>query len=108
MLVRLTLIACALGLSATAQAQTTPAPGAEAPAKPGLDLALYNLDTPIGTLIDHEKTRAVLDKHLPGLSTDKNLDKFRQMSLREFQPYTGGKLTDKMLEEVAKDLSTID
>ena len=50
----------------------------------------------------------MLDKHLPGLSTDKNLDKFRQMSLREFQPYTGGKLTDKMLEEVARDLSTID
>ncbi|MBW4331842.1 hypothetical protein KY084_13290 [Stakelama sp. CBK3Z-3] len=97
------LIAFAIATPAVAQTvpDETPAP------QSGLTLALFDLDTPIGTLIADERARAVLDKHLPGLSTDENLDKFKQMSLREFQPYTGGKLTDAMLEQVGKDLRAI-
>mgnify|MGYP001165249469 CR=1 FL=1 len=77
------------------------------PPAAGLKLSLFNLDTPIGTLIADERSRAVLDKHLPGLSTDENLAKFKTMSLREFQPYTGGKLTDEMLKQVGADLAEI-
>lgn len=62
------------------------------------------LDVPIGSLIANPTTRRVLDKDLPGLSSDSNLPKFQQLTLREFQPMTGGQLTDELLSKVEKDL----
>ncbi|MBB5717602.1 hypothetical protein FHR23_000509 [Stakelama sediminis] len=73
----------------------------------GFQMSLFTLDTPIETLIADKRSRAVLDKDLPGLSTDENLDKFKAMSLRKFQPMTGGQLTDAMMHKVAKDLAAI-
>ena len=95
-----------LSIAAIPTAAQTVADDSPPPAA-GLKLSLFNLDTPIGTLIADERSRAVLDKDLPGLSTDENLAKFKTMSLREFQPYTGGQLTDEMLEKVGADLSEI-
>ena len=92
-----------------------PAPAADAPsAPPSNDIVpatgasvSYTLDTPIRDLIANPATRAVLDRNLPGLSTDENLPKFDRMGLREFQPLTGGQLTGPMLAEMAKDLARI-
>ena len=67
----------------------------------------YTLDTPIHDLIANTATRAVLDRNLPGLSTDENLPKFDQMGLRAFQPLTGGQLTGPMLAQMAKDLAKV-
>ena len=63
------------------------------------------LDTPIAALLADAHGKAVLDRDLPGLSTDDNLDKFSAKSLREFQPLTGGQLTDAMLAKVEADLA---
>lgn len=91
-------------------AVTTPAPpapaDAAAPAAPGLR-ATFTLDTPIGDLIGDPAAKAVLDKTLPGLSSDDNLDKFAKLGLRQFQPLTGGQLTDAMLTRVAEELSSL-
>ena len=67
----------------------------------------YTLDTPIRDLIADPATRAVLDKDLPGLSGDENLAKFSQLGLRQFQPLTGGQLTDALLAKVARDLAGV-
>jgi hypothetical protein len=67
----------------------------------------YTLDTPIKVLIADPGAKAVLDKDLPGLSTDENLPKFEDKSLREFQPLTGGQLTDELLAKTGKDLAAI-
>ena len=69
--------------------------------------AHYTLDTPIKVLIADPGAKAVLDKDLPGLSTDENLPKFEDKSLRQFQPLTGGQLTDALLEKTGKDLAAI-
>lgn len=66
------------------------------------------LDTPIAQLLANFRAKAVLDRDLPGLSDDENLAKFRNLSLRQFQPLTGGQLTDAMLDKVAKDLAVAD
>lgn len=81
-----------------AAAAAAAATGNAAHRKPGLD-------TPIGQLIANERTRAVLDRDMPGLSTDENLPKFEQLSLRQFQPLTGGQLSDALLKKVAADLA---
>ena len=67
----------------------------------------YTLDTPIHDLIANPATRAVLDRNMPGLSTDENLPKFDRLGLRAFQPLTGGQLTGPMLVQMAKDLAKI-
>lgn len=69
--------------------------------------ALFDLDTPIAQLIASPQARAVLDKDLPGLSTDENLPKFQALSLRRFQPLTGGQLSDDLLTRTAADLAAI-
>lgn len=67
----------------------------------------FTLDTPIDRLIADARARAVLDRNLPGLSTDENLPRFRSLSLRAFQPLTGGQLTDDLLGRMAADLAAL-
>ena len=62
------------------------------------------LDVPISSLVANSTTRAVLDRDLPGLSSDENFAKFSGKSLREFQPLTGGQLTDALLAKVEADM----
>ncbi len=65
-----------------------------------------SLDTPIEQLIAAEKTKAVLDARIPGLTSHPMLDQFKAMSLKQLQPMAGGQLTDAMLEAVAADFAT--
>lgn len=88
---------------AEAPAGPAKAPEPAAPAGSGL----FTLDTPIELLIADPRAKAVLDKDLPGLSDDENLAKFRALSLRAFQPMTGGQLTDALLDKTAADLAAI-
>ncbi|MBR0553671.1 hypothetical protein [Stakelama marina] len=67
----------------------------------------YSIDTPIMLLVADKRARAVLDKDMPGLSTDENYDKFKTLSLRQLQPKTGGQLTDELLLKVQTDLKAI-
>ncbi|MGN6375939.1 MAG: hypothetical protein ACTHMG_10320 [Sphingomonas sp.] len=77
-----------------------------APAAPVIN-AHYTLDTPIKILVADPNAKAVLDKDLPGLSSDDNLPKFEDKSLRQLQPMTGGQLTDALLEKTGSDLAAI-
>lgn len=67
----------------------------------------FSLDTPIIELIADPRAKAVLDKDMPGMSGDKNIDKFKYLSLRKFQPLTGGQLTDALLAATGADLAAI-
>lgn len=108
-----------LGLS-TAAAQTPPeSPPATAPlasetpknaadVTPPAPVIKFSLDTPIAELIADRRAKAVLDKDLPGLSFDKNLDKFIHMNLRQLQPQSDGRLTDALMEQVGADLAAIE
>ncbi|WP_255587172.1 hypothetical protein [Hephaestia mangrovi] len=97
---KIALIAAVVALvPAAAFAQTGDAPPS------ALINAHYTLDTPIKDLIADPGAKAVLDKDLPGLSSDENLSKFEDKSLRELQPMTGGQLTDDLMKKVATDLA---
>ncbi len=90
--------AFSLDLPAPAASATTDAPPA---------IVAFTLDTPIGQLIADPRAKAVLDKDLPGLSGDANLAKFQSMSLRQFQPMTGGQMSDALLAKTGADLAAI-
>lgn len=88
----------ALPVAATAQTAEPAAP--VAPAAPAA-----SLDTPIEVLIAAEKTKAVLDARIPGLTSHPMLDQFKSMNLKQLQGMAGGQVTDAMLEAVAADLA---
>lgn len=83
---------------------------AAAPAEPATDAPgqSFTLDTPIETLIANRRAKAVLDRDLPGLSSDKNLAQIRQLTLRRLAPLSGGRLSPTLLEKVGRDLAAID
>ncbi|WNO54660.1 hypothetical protein [Stakelama saccharophila] len=80
---------------------------AEVKAEAKASEAGFDLDTPIRVLVADPRAKAVLDKDMPGLSSDENFDDFKDMSLHELQPKTGGQLTDELLTKVGKDLHAI-
>jgi len=89
-------------LSGSAWAQDA-APSGGAPAKPTL-----NLDTPIAVIAADPQGKAVLDKDLPGLTIHPMFEAFKNDSLRQFQPKTGGAITKDSLAVTEKDLAALD
>lgn len=78
--------------------------GAQAPAAP----AHYNTnDTELGTLLDDPAAKAVLDKDVPGLTSNDQVDMARAMTLKAMQQYAPDTLTDATLAKVDADLSKL-
>lgn len=101
---RMLLVATAILMSSTAvQAQTAPAPApTAAPA------AHYTAEaTTIGSLLDDPAARAVLDKHIPGMTTNPQIDMARAMTLKMVQQYSPSTITDKVLADVDADFAKL-
>jgi len=100
------------GAAPPPEAPATPTPAvtfvpAAAPAPTPGTPTRYSLDTPIAALIADPAAKAVLDRNLPGLSDDANLDKFRALSLRQLAPLSGGQLTPELMTKAAFDLAAL-
>ena len=94
--------AAALLLPAIASAQTaTPTPAAPAAA------GRLNLDTPIETIVADPAGKAVIDKDLPGTTTNPMYDQFKGMSINQVAPMVPDKLTPALLAKVSADLAAI-
>ncbi len=89
------------GISAPAFAADTPVAAAPAASK------YSTADTDIGTLIDIPETRAVLDKLLPGLSTNEQIAMARPMTLRAIQPMAADKITVETLDAIDAELAKL-
>ncbi len=63
--------------------------------------------TEIGTLLDDPAARAVLDKHLPGMTTNEQVDMARAMTLKDIQQYSPDQVTDEVLAKVDADLAKL-
>ena len=97
----------ALDLPAGDAAAPAPAPApSEAVATPA-PLGGYSLDTPIAQLIADPRSKAILDRDVPGMSDDPNLPKFQTLSLRKLAPLSGGQMTPALLKKLGTDLAAI-
>ncbi len=85
----------------------TPTPKSAITPETSEAVSRFTIDTPIEQLLANTRSKAVLDRNMPGLSTDKNLDKIRNLSLRALQSHSGGKLTDALLEKTGKELAAL-
>lgn len=83
-----------------AQAAKTPAASATATA------AHYSTSaTEIGTLLDDPAAKAVIEKHVPGMTTNDQIDMARAMTLKDIQQYSPDAVTDKVLTAIDADFA---
>lgn len=103
-------VLCGAALATPAFAADAPVaavPAANAPAASAPKPALSSTTTDIGTLLDNPATKAVLDKYLPGLSTDSRIDMARAMTLKQVQGYAPDQIKDESLAKVDAELAKI-
>lgn len=67
----------------------------------------YSIDTKIGELLDNAGPRAVLDKIMPELATNPQIGMARGMSLKMAAGYSGGKITQEILDLVNAELAKV-
>ena len=93
-----------------ASAQTAPAP---APAQDhanhaaGHHTAHPTIDSTIEALVADPATKAVLDKHLPGIDRHPAYAQFKGMTLRQVAPFSQGTITDAKIAAIDTDLTAI-
>lgn len=63
--------------------------------------------TPIGTLLDNPRARAIVDRHIPNTSTDSRIYFARAMTLKTMQRFAKGQISDKQLAAVDADLAKL-
>lgn len=93
------LLVATAAISTSAVAQD-PAPAASP--------AHYSVDeTDLGSLLDDPGAKAALEKHLPDLVGNPQVDMARGMTLRQLQSYAGDQVTDEALAKVQADLEQL-
>jgi para-nitrobenzyl esterase len=98
------LFVAALMLAATPAAAQAPATAPSA--APAAAAAAYSTTgTPIGTLLDDAAAKAILDKRVPGLTTNPQIEQARRMSLKDIQVYAADRLTDDVLKAIDADFA---
>ena len=63
--------------------------------------------TPMGVLLDDPAAKAVLDKHMPGMSTSPQIGMARGMTLKTMQQYSPAQITDPILTAIDADLAAL-
>ena len=100
---RLFLMAAAatmMTVAAPALAETAPATAAAT--------AKYNTtDTEIGALLDDPAAKAIVEKHIPGMTTNEQVDMARAMTLKAIQQYSPEEVTDARLAAIDADLAKL-
>ncbi|WP_312598662.1 hypothetical protein [Brevundimonas sp.] len=104
--------AASLLAAGVALAQTAPAPApAPAPAHDhhAMDhqAAHPTIDSTIEALVADPATKAVLDKHLPGIDRHPAYAQFKGMTLRQVAPFSQGNITDAKITAIDTDLKAI-
>jgi para-nitrobenzyl esterase len=100
-----TLMIAALFLAPLSQVHAQAAPN-PAPAAGGAE-RYSTSTTQIGTLLDDPAAKAVIEKHIPGMTTNDQIEMARGMTLKDIQQYSPEAVTDKVLAETDADLAKL-
>ena len=63
--------------------------------------------TEIGTLLDDPAAKAVLQKHVPELVSNEQIEMARGMTLKTVQQYAPDQMSDKKLADIDADLAKL-
>lgn len=102
---RLVISAALLGASLVAAPAFADGP---APAAAPATATKFSVETTdLGTLMDNPAAKAVLDKHLPGLTGNAQIQMARSLTLKALQQFAGDMITDAKLGDIQFDLDKI-
>ena len=82
-----------------------PVLAADAPAAPAA--AMSTATTDLGTLLDNPAAKAVLEKHIPALVSNPQIEMARSMTLKQIQGFAGDALSDAKLADIDADLAKL-
>ncbi len=63
-----------------------------------------SIESKLGDLLDNEASKAILEKHMPGVSTHPQIGMGKGFALSMVAKFSGGLITDDMLTKVDADL----
>lgn len=101
---------CVLTIAAApAIAQTPPKPAdaATTAATPAAKPKYSTAETEIGTLLDDPAAKAIVEKHIPGMTTNEQIDMARGMTLKAVQQYAADTVTDARLAAIDADFAKL-
>ena len=96
-------IALTLVLANATPAMAETAAPAAAETKPVYSTA----ETTLGVLLEDPAAKAVIDKHIPGLTDNPSISMAAGMTLKALQAMAGDKITDEMLAAVDADFKAM-
>ena len=67
----------------------------------------FSIESKLGDLLDNEATKAILEKHLPGISTHPQISMGKGFALSAVAKFSGGLITDELLQKVNAELATL-
>ena len=94
--------------SAPVFAQAAPVPAAAPAATAPAPAAKYSTaETDLGTLLDNPAAKAIIEKHIPGMTTNDQVDMARGMTLKAIQQYSPDDVTDQRLAAIDADFAKL-
>lgn len=95
-------------LAGAASAQTTEPAPAPTPAPEHAHHAAHpTIESTIEALMADPATKAVLEKHLPGIDKHPAYGQFKGMTLRQVAPFSQGHITPEKIAAIDTDLKAI-
>ena len=67
----------------------------------------FTVDSKIGDLLADAKAKAVVEKHLPGMSSMPQIAMVKGMSLKALAPMSQGRITPAILSAIDADLKKL-
>jgi hypothetical protein len=67
----------------------------------------FSIENKLGDLLDNDTTKAILEKHMPGISTHPQIGMGRGFPLSVVANFSGGLITKELLEKVNADLAAL-
>ena len=99
----LILATAALAIATPALAQTP----ATAPSASAAKAKYSTAETDLGTLLDNPAAKAIIEKHIPGMTSNEQVDMARGMTLKAIQQYASEEVTDGGLAAIDADLAKL-
>lgn len=101
------LLAAAATLAATPVMAAAAPAATPVPASPAAKPAFSTGESTVGALLDNPKTKAVLDKLVPALATNPQIEMARGFTLKQIQQFAPDQLTDDLLAKIDAELAAV-
>lgn len=64
-------------------------------------------ETQVGTLLDDPAAKEIIEKYIPGFTTNDQVDMARGMTLKDVQQYAPDKITDEVLAKIDAEFAKL-